>query len=90
MTRATSASTAAGPLSVAKVLDYETAESYSLTVRAEDPDGLSDTATVAITVTDVNEAPAFDEEEYTFTVAEDASVGAPWAVFRSQTRTRTR
>ena len=52
-----------GALSLAKTLDYETTSSYTLTVEAADPGGLSDTATVAITVTNVNEAPAFDEED---------------------------
>ena len=65
-----------GAITVAAALDHETTPSYSLTVTVEDPDGLLGTASVSITVTDVNEAPAFDEEEYTFTVAEDALVGA--------------
>ena len=61
---------------MAKALDHETTESYSLTVTVEDPGGLSDTASVSMIVTDVNEPPAFDAEEYAFTVAEDAAVGA--------------
>ena len=65
-----------GAISLAKTLDYETTSSYTLTVEAADPGGLSDTATVAITVTNVNEAPSFDEEDYTFTTAEDAVVAA--------------
>ena len=38
-------------------LDHETAESYSVTVTATDPFGLSDQIPVTITVEDVNEAP---------------------------------
>ena len=67
---------ASGAITVAKILDYETTSSYTLTVQAEDPDGLSDTATVAVTVTDANDPPVFDEDEYSFSVAEDAAVGA--------------
>ena len=38
-------------------LDYETKKKYTVTVRAEDPSGDSDTVTVDINVTDVNEPP---------------------------------
>ena len=55
--------------------DYEMAKSYSLTATVEDQKGLSGTATVSITVSNVDEPPAFDAEEYTFTVAENAAVG---------------
>ena len=65
-----------GTLSVDEVLDYESSASYTLTVEATDPGGLSDTVAVSIGVTDVNEAPSFDAAEYAFTVAEDAAVGA--------------
>ena len=61
---------------MAKALDKETAESYTLTVQAADPDGESDTTSVAITVSDVNETPAFDEDSYSFSIAEDAAIGA--------------
>ena len=64
-----------GALSLAKTLDYETTSSYTLTVEAADPGGLSDTATVAITVTNVNEAPALDDTSYTFTVPENSAIG---------------
>ena len=66
---------ASGSVTVAQLLDYETAASYSLTATVADGGGLSDTATVSITVTDVDESPAFDSEEYSFTVSEDAAVG---------------
>ncbi len=64
-----------GALSVAKALDHETTPSYTLTVEATDPGGLSDTAAISIEITDVNEAPAFDSEEYTFMVAENSATG---------------
>ncbi|WP_346190067.1 cadherin domain-containing protein [Rubritalea halochordaticola] len=46
-----------GEVTTATALDYETVASYSLTVTATDGGGLSDTASVSITVTDVNENP---------------------------------
>ncbi len=57
-------------------LDYETTSQYSLTVQVTD-DGspnLSDTATVTINVTDVNEAPVLGN--VTFSLGEDAANGA--------------
>ena len=66
---------AGGAVTVAQLLDYETAKSYSLTATVEDENGLPGTASVSITVTDVDETPAFASEEYTFTVSEDAAVG---------------
>ena len=52
------------------VLDYETAQTYRLTIRAEDVDFASvyDEHTLTITVTDENDAPVF------VTAAEDASL----------------
>ncbi|WP_346187454.1 cadherin domain-containing protein [Rubritalea halochordaticola] len=44
-----------GEIITAAALDYETTSSYSLTVTATDGGGLSDTAVVTVTVTDVNE-----------------------------------
>ncbi len=44
-----------GQITVAAGLDYETTTSYSLTVQASDGNGGTDTATVGIDVTDVNE-----------------------------------
>ena len=66
---------ASGAVRVARTLDYETERSYSLTATVEDQDGTSGTANVTITVTDVDETPAFDAEEYSFTVSEDSAVG---------------
>ncbi len=65
-----------GALTVAGALDHETTASYGLTVKASDPAGGSSTAAVTVTVTDVDEAPAFGAADYAFTVAEDAATGA--------------
>ena len=46
-----------GQLLTTGTLDHETANSYTLTVRAEDPSGASDTKTVQVEVSDVNEPP---------------------------------
>jgi hypothetical protein len=46
---------ATGQLSTKGALDYETDDSYSVTVTATDPGGLSDSAAVTITVRDVEE-----------------------------------
>ena len=46
-----------GPITTAGALDYETDNSYTLTVQADDDNGGTDTATVNISVTDVAEDP---------------------------------
>ena len=46
-----------GQIRTKDALDHETKSSYTVTVGAADPAGLSDTATVTITVTDVDEDP---------------------------------
>ena len=46
-----------GQIRTKDALDYETKSSYTVTVTAADPAGLSDAATVTITVTDVDEDP---------------------------------
>ena len=52
--------------------DYESGTtSYDLTVRASDG-GLHSDVTVAVNVTDVAEAPAFGQENYTFSLTENA------------------
>ena len=43
------------------MLDYETKDTYMVTVTARDPEGLSSSVDVTIMVTDVNEAPVFGE-----------------------------
>ena len=60
---------------MAGALDFETTTSYTLTVEASDPDSLTDTATVTVSVTNVNEAPSFSATTYAFTLAEDAAIG---------------
>ncbi len=65
-----------GALTVTGALDYETTASYPLTVTASDPAGGTSTAAVTVTVTDVDEPPAFGAADYAFSVAEDAAVGA--------------
>ena len=46
-----------GQLSTKAILDYETRNTYMVTVTATDPNGLSDSIDVTIKVTDVDEAP---------------------------------
>ncbi len=48
-----------GAITIAAGLDYESASSYSLTVEAQDSSGAKGSTTLGITVTDVNEPPAF-------------------------------
>ena len=51
-------------------LDYETHPTYTLVIEVEDHDGLTDTATVTINLTDVNEPPVYDDA--TFSLAENS------------------
>lgn len=62
-----------GVISTTAALDYESASAYSLTVTATDTGGLSDTATVTVSVTNVNEAPSVADTSGS--VAENASTG---------------
>ena len=65
-----------GQITVANgsLLDHETAPSRTLTVTVTDAAGLTDTATVTIGVTDVNEAPT--AADASFTIAENAGTNA--------------
>ena len=67
-----------GAITVAAALDHETTPSYELTVEASDGTNAS-TVPVTITVTDVNDAPEFgqDQDPYAFGVAEDTAVDDP-------------
>ena len=70
-----------GQLRTNVALDHETKASYSVTVTATDGDNLSDTTTVTISVTNVNEAPNFTEgSSATRAIAEntasDTDIGA--------------
>ena len=54
--------TAVGELRARVELDHETTQSYEIIVTATDPYGLSDSITLTITVTNVNEAPVVTGE----------------------------
>ena len=69
-----------GQIRTKAALDFETTPSYSVTVTATDPSGMSDMANVTITLTDVNEDPVFtagvmsiDHEEGTTVLDADGS-----------------
>ena len=67
-----------GQLQTKVALDYETKNSYSVTVKASDAKGGSDSITVTINVTDVNEntAPTFTEgSSATRSIAENTAPG---------------
>ncbi|MBN3272715.1 CADH6 protein, partial [Polyodon spathula] len=73
-----------GVISVKRPLDYERKKIYTIKVQAEnthlDPRFLllgpfKDTATVKITVEDVDEPPVFERASYIMEVKEDASIG---------------
>ncbi|QQL43871.1 cadherin domain-containing protein [Sulfuriroseicoccus oceanibius] len=63
----------AGNITTATALDYETTSSYALVVTVTDGGGLTDTAAVNVSVTNVNEAPVASDGSGS--VAEDATVG---------------
>ena len=63
-----------GNITSATALDFETTPSYSLTVTATDGGGLSDTATVTVTVANVNEAIVANDNSGT--LAESAAIGS--------------
>ena len=64
-----------GALTAAGTLDHEASASHTLTVAAR-AGGSQATTPVTVTVTDVDEAPAFGTADYEFSVAEDAAVDA--------------
>ena len=65
-----------GQLQTSAALDYETKNAYSVTVSVSDGKGGTDSITVAINVTDVNEPPTFtDDDSTTRTVAENTATG---------------
>ena len=63
-----------GAITVAGVLDYETAAAYTLTVQVSDGSLTAD-AEVTINVTDVNEAPVITAQTAPFTIEENAAEG---------------
>ena len=68
---------ASGQLSVGDgtVLDYETRQSYTVTVTVTDPANATDRITVTIAVSDVNEVPVFPAPTATRSIAEDTAAG---------------
>ncbi|SHI50114.1 Cadherin domain-containing protein [Rubritalea squalenifaciens DSM 18772] len=72
---------ATGVITTTAALDYETANSYALSVTVTDAGGLNDTATVAVNVTNVNEAPVANS--VSASVAEDSPVGTTVATVSS-------
>ena len=58
------------------VLDYETKQSYTVTVTVTDPANATDTISVTISVTDMNEAPTFAAPTATRNVVEGTPVGS--------------
>lgn len=73
-----------GGIWVAKPLDYETQKSYSLTMEARDGGGRVSTVNVLIELDDVNDnAPVFEQKEYSRTVREAASSFEPQMFVRA-------
>ena len=64
---------ATGQLMTQAMLDHETKASYTVMVTATDTAGLTDSITVTITVTNVNEAPMFADETATRMVDENTA-----------------
>ena len=64
-----------GQITANSSLDYETKNSYSVTVSADDGRGGTDTTKVAISVTDVNEAPQFPLDKTSRSVPENSPLG---------------
>ena len=65
-----------GQLRTKSALDYENKSSYEVTVSVSDGNGGSDSITVTINVTDVNEAPVFsDGASTTRSIAENTAAG---------------
>ncbi|MDF1840828.1 MAG: cadherin domain-containing protein [Rubripirellula sp.] len=62
-----------GDITVAGSLDFETEQTYLLTVRVSDPGNLNATATITINVNDLNEAPTVEDQ--VFSVAENVPSG---------------
>ena len=64
-----------GQLRTSAALDYETKSSYAVTVSVSDDNGGSDSISVTISVTNVNETPSFPTETATRTIAENTAAG---------------
>ncbi|KAM6251561.1 LOW QUALITY PROTEIN: uncharacterized protein LJ264_009318 [Porphyrio hochstetteri] len=76
-----------GEISLKGDLDFEEFSSYELEVQAHDGGGLSDTAKVSITVTDVNDnAPEVTVTSHLSAISEDAPAGTVVALLHVQDR----
>uniref|UniRef100_A0A663EWA2 Cadherin domain-containing protein n=1 Tax=Aquila chrysaetos chrysaetos TaxID=223781 RepID=A0A663EWA2_AQUCH len=76
-----------GAITLLRSLDFEEGDSHELEVQAEDGGGLSDTAKVAITVTDVNDnAPELTVSSSLSAISEDAPPGTVVALLHVQDR----
>ncbi|XP_072729069.1 protocadherin gamma-A12-like isoform X8 [Ciconia boyciana] len=77
----------AGAISLVRILDFEEGDSYEVEVQARDGGGLSDTAKVAISVTDVNDnAPELTVTSQLSAISEDAPSGTVVALLHVQDR----
>ncbi|KAK4814862.1 hypothetical protein QYF61_027835 [Mycteria americana] len=76
-----------GAISLVRSLDFEEGESYEVEMGAQDGGGLSDTAKVAIAVTDVNDnAPELTVSSALSAISEDAPSGTVVALLHVQDR----
>ncbi|KAM9226376.1 uncharacterized protein RG961_006845 [Leptosomus discolor] len=76
-----------GSITLLRSLDFEEGDSYELEVQSRDGGGLSDTAKVAITVTDVNDnVPEISVRSALDAISEDAPPGTVVALLHVQDR----
>ncbi|XP_050835598.1 protocadherin gamma-A10-like isoform X14 [Serinus canaria] len=76
-----------GTITLLRSLDFEEGDSYELDVQARDGGGLSDTAKVVVTVTDVNDnAPELTVSSALSEISEDAPAGTVVALVHVQDR----
>lgn len=64
-----------GALTITSALDFETLSSYTLEIQAVDSASGSGTATIAVTVTDVNEAPTFTSNNFITNINDSSPAG---------------
>ncbi|XP_054024622.1 protocadherin gamma-A10-like [Dryobates pubescens] len=76
-----------GEIKLVRSLDFEERDFYELEVQAEDGEGLSDTAKITITVTDVNDnVPEISVQSTLSEISEDAPSGTVMALLHVQDR----
>ena len=68
---------ASGIVTVSGAVDYETASSHTITVRADSSDGSFSFANFSIAVIDVNEAPVASGDNYSINAGETLTLAAP-------------